>query len=59
MARLPRIVVPGHPHHVTQRGNRREQTFFVDEDYSLYRHLISEAAEKAGAEITRMLRAGC
>ncbi len=51
MARLPRIVVPGHPHHVTQRGNRREQTFFVDDDYALYRHLISEAAEKARAEV--------
>jgi len=23
MARLPRVVVPNHPHHVTQRGNRR------------------------------------
>jgi len=23
MARLPRIVLPGIPHHVTQRGNRR------------------------------------
>ena len=51
MARLPRIVVPGFPHHVTQRGNRRERTFFEDEDYAFYCHLISEAAKKAGAEI--------
>ncbi|MEP3475828.1 MAG: hypothetical protein ABJN57_06395 [Hyphomicrobiales bacterium] len=51
MARLSRIVIPGHPHHVTQRGNRREQTFFAEEDYTLYRHLISEAAEKARAEV--------
>jgi hypothetical protein len=28
MARLPRLVLPGVPHHVTQRGNRREKTFF-------------------------------
>lgn len=28
MARIARIVVPGLPHHVTQRGNRREQVFF-------------------------------
>jgi len=51
MARLPRIVIPGYPHHVTQRGNRRAQTFFEDDDYALYESLLSEAARKAGAEI--------
>ena len=51
MARLPRLVVPGYPHHVTQRGNRREQTFFEDGDYELYQSLLSEAARKAEAEI--------
>jgi len=51
MARLPRLVIPGYPHHVTQRGNRREQTFFEDGDYELYQSLLSEAARKAGAEI--------
>ncbi len=33
MARVARLVVPGMPHHVTQRGNRRQQTFFNDGDY--------------------------
>ncbi len=51
MARLPRIVIPGYPHHVTQRGNRRAQTFFEDDDYELYKSLLSEAARKAEAEI--------
>lgn len=51
MARLARIVIPGLPHHVTQRGNRRGQTFFEDSDYALYKDLLSEAAKKAGAEI--------
>ena len=51
MARLSRLVVPGLAHHVTQRGNRRAQTFFADEDYALYKHLLSEAAVKAGSEI--------
>ena len=51
MARLPRLVLPGHPYHVTQRGNRRQPTFFGDEDYVLYRDLLAEAADKAGAEI--------
>ena len=51
MARLPRLVIPGLPHHVTQRGNRRGQTFFEDGDYELYRDLLHMAAEKAGATI--------
>ena len=51
MARLSRLVIPGHPHHVTQRGNRRAQVFFEDGDYELYRDLLSEAARKAGAEV--------
>ena len=33
MARIACFFVPGLPHHVTQRGNRRERVFFGDEDY--------------------------
>ncbi|WP_211051435.1 hypothetical protein [Parasphingorhabdus halotolerans] len=44
MARLPRIVILGIPHHVAQRGNRREKTFFEDGDYALYLDLLAEAA---------------
>jgi len=51
MARLARVVVPGIPHHVTQRGNRRQTVFFEDGDYRLYRQLIAEAARRARAEI--------
>jgi len=51
MARLSRIVIPGLPHHVTQRGNRQERTFFEDGDYALYCTLIAEAAEKARTRI--------
>lgn len=51
MARIARIVVPGLPHHVTQRGNRREQVFFEEGDYQLYTDLILEAAQKAGCEV--------
>jgi len=51
MARLSRLVIPGHPHHVTQRGNRGAQVFFEEDDYALYRHLLGEAAKKAGAQI--------
>jgi putative transposase len=41
MARLPRLVIPRIPYHVTQRGNRRQQTFFEDADYALYRDLLA------------------
>lgn len=51
MARLPRLVLPGMPHHVTQRGNRRERTFFEDGDYALYLDLLSDASQRAGVEI--------
>jgi putative transposase len=43
MARLARVVVPGIPHHVTQRGNRRQQTFFSDDDYAAYRDQLAES----------------
>lgn len=51
MARLPRLVLPGIPHHVTQRGNRRERTFFEDGDYALYLDLLADAAGQANVEI--------
>jgi putative transposase len=51
MARLPRIVLPGIPHHVTQRGNRRERVFFEDGDYALYLDLLTEAAARARVAI--------
>jgi len=51
MARLARLVVPGIPHHVTQRGNRAERTFFSDADYALYRDLVAAAARRAGTEV--------
>ena len=51
MARLARVIVPGLPHHVTQRGNRRETTFFQDSDYALYLDLLAEAAVNSGSEV--------
>ena len=51
MARLARLVVPGLPHHITQRGNRRQQTFFNDEDYAAYVELMAEWCGEHGVEI--------
>jgi putative transposase len=49
--RIARVVVPGYPHHVTQRGNRRQRTFFRDADYRAYMLLTSKAKSAAGAAI--------
>jgi len=48
MARLARIIIPDVPHHVTQRGNRREPIFFEDGDQEIYRDLPAEQAGKFG-----------
>jgi len=48
MARIARFVVPDVPHHVTQRGNRRERVFFGDDDYELYKDLLAEQCRKQG-----------
>jgi REP-associated tyrosine transposase len=51
MARLARAIVPGLPHHVTQRGNRRQQTFFRTEDYLLYLALMAEWCGRCDVEV--------
>ena len=51
MARLARLVIPGLPHHVTQRGNRRQQTFFNDGDYAAYLELMAQWCREEGVEI--------
>ena len=51
MARLARVVVEGVAHHVTQRGNRRQQVFFSDDDYRTYRALLADGCRAAGVEV--------
>ncbi len=51
MARLARVTVPGVPHHITQRGNRRMRTFFESGDYGEYLRLMSEFCGKRGVEV--------
>jgi putative transposase len=51
MARLARVVVRGHPHHVTQCGNGRARTFFEHGDYALYRDLLAESCRAADVEV--------
>ena len=51
MARMARVVIPDVPHHVTQRGVRRNDVFFHDDDYELYISLLAESCHKHGTEI--------
>ena len=51
MPRIARIIAPGIPHHVTQRGNRRMETFFRDEDYQAYLALMAEWCRKFNVTI--------
>lgn len=51
MARLARVVVPGVPHHVTQRGKTGQKTFFSDKDYETYLGLLAEQAKRAGTQV--------
>jgi putative transposase len=52
---MARIVVPGLPHHVTQRGNRRDRIFFEESDYALYRDLLAAACRKADVAVLSLL----
>ena len=51
MARIARVVAPGVPHHITQRGNRRQRTFFRQEDYAAYVRLMAEWCRRLGVEV--------
>lgn len=44
MARLPRLVIPGLPHHVIQRGNDRKAIFRDDVDRRRYLEILLDAA---------------
>jgi len=49
--KFPRLVVPGYPHHVTQRGIRRQRTFFDDSDFRAYIALVKDLKVAAGVDI--------
>ena len=51
MARLARIVIPNLPHHVTQRGNRRQPVFFSDDDYQEYLSLLAHYTKQADVSV--------
>ena len=51
MPRLARTVCAGVPHHVTQRGNRRDDVFFTDEDRTTYLAWLKDYAGKHKLDI--------
>jgi putative transposase len=51
MPRSARTVFADIPHHITQRGNRRKDVFFVDEDYETYLEWLSHYCQKYELEI--------
>lgn len=51
MPRLARMVIPGMPHHVVQRGNNRQDVFFLDEDWGVYLDFLKEYAAQFGLEV--------
>ena len=56
MSRIARIVVPGLPQQVTQRGNHRAPMFFEDGDYRLYRDLLAATPTPKAIRVQSVLR---
>jgi putative transposase len=48
---MARVVIPGVPHHVTQRGDRREDVFLARGDYQRYLSLPRECSAPRGLEV--------
>jgi putative transposase len=46
MPRLARTVIPGLPHHITQRGNNKQDIFFVDNDRKVYLEILAKQSAK-------------
>ena len=51
MPRIARVVAPGIPHHIVQRGNRQQRVFFNDEDRIEYLRIFKEQALRFGVFI--------
>ena len=48
MSRIARIVVPNLPHHIIQRGNRRQKVFFENADKEYYLNLLRKHGRQEG-----------
>lgn len=48
---MARVVIADTPHHVTQRGNRRQKTFFEEDDYERYKRLLATWCARRGVSV--------
>src|SRR5512136_461128 len=51
MPRKARVTVAGMPHHVIQRGNRRQQVFFNEADRRFYLNMLGSRCRKFGVAV--------
>jgi len=52
MPRIARVVIPGCPHHVTQRGNHGQRVFVSDKDRDVYLKLLREYFQQYQVQMT-------
>ena len=48
---MARVVLPDYPHHVTQRGNRRQRVFFQDHDWQTYLALVRASCAEVATKV--------
>jgi len=51
MGRTARVVIPGIPHHIAQRGNNREDVFLSDDDRRVYLRCLAEHSAFHGLQV--------
>ena len=51
MPRIARRVIEDIPHHITQRGNNKQDIFFVDDDRRAYLEILKRQSEKYGLTV--------
>ena len=51
MARMARVVAAGVPHHITQRGNNRQDIFLLDDDRRFYLDTLRERSQRYGVTL--------
>lgn len=51
MPRTARIIIPNMPHHIIQRGNRKQDVFFEKKDYLLYLSFLRDLSIQAGSDV--------
>jgi putative transposase len=51
MPRIARVVAPGYPHHITQRGTNRTGIFLEDNDRTLFLLTLNQWSQRTGIRV--------